>query len=144
MLLTISSYAFLPQLIVICTLYGISAKNFDLTTPSLGDAATVAGNRYAVISLQLWLRLLNCLSPPLPVLSQSTQPLVSCLWSHLSNSYHANPLFSDSPSSPSASPPPSPTLASLPTTLSTTLLVPPAFSSSPCHSWGSQPHLLLL
>ncbi|MCJ1398628.1 hypothetical protein MMC11_001828 [Xylographa trunciseda] len=46
-------YAFLPQLIVICILYGISAKNFDLTTPSLGDSATVAGNRLSFLSICL-------------------------------------------------------------------------------------------
>ena len=47
------SYAFLPQLIVICILYGISAKNFDLTTPSTGDPRTVAGNRLTFFSLCL-------------------------------------------------------------------------------------------
>ena len=48
-----SSYAFLPQLIVICILYGISAKNFDLTTSSVGDPSTIAGNRLSFLSLCL-------------------------------------------------------------------------------------------
>ena len=48
-----SSYAFLPQLVVICILYGISAKNFDLATSSVGDPSTIAGNRLSFLSLCL-------------------------------------------------------------------------------------------
>ncbi|MCJ1246886.1 hypothetical protein MMC30_004097 [Trapelia coarctata] len=46
-------YAWLPQLIVICILYGVSGKNFDLTTPSIGDPRTVIGNRISFLSLCL-------------------------------------------------------------------------------------------
>lgn len=38
-------FAFLPQLIVICILFGVSSAKFDLSSTSLGDARTVAGNR---------------------------------------------------------------------------------------------------
>ena len=38
---------------VIIILYAISAKNFDLTTPSVGDLRTVAGNRLSFLSLCL-------------------------------------------------------------------------------------------
>lgn len=41
-------FAFIPQLIVISILYGVSAKNFDLTTASIGDSRTVIGSRYCV------------------------------------------------------------------------------------------------
>ena len=46
-------FAFLPQVIVIGILYGVAAKNVDLTTPSNGDAATIAGNRLSFFSLCL-------------------------------------------------------------------------------------------
>ncbi|RMD42566.1 hypothetical protein DV735_g2548, partial [Chaetothyriales sp. CBS 134920] len=46
-------YAFLPQLIVFSILYGVAAKQFDLHTPSVGDSATVAGNRLSFFSLCL-------------------------------------------------------------------------------------------
>ncbi|KAJ5629015.1 Nucleoside transporter [Penicillium lividum] len=36
-------YAFLPQLIVFCILFGVSSAKFDLSTVSSGDARTVAG-----------------------------------------------------------------------------------------------------
>ena len=38
-------YAFIPQIIVFSILFGISAKHYDLTTPSAGDPRTVAGDR---------------------------------------------------------------------------------------------------
>lgn len=38
-------FAFLPQLIVICILFGVSSTKFDLSTVSVGDERTVAGNR---------------------------------------------------------------------------------------------------
>lgn len=44
-------YAWLPQLIVISILYGVSARYFDLATPSQGDTRTVAGNRLSFFSL---------------------------------------------------------------------------------------------
>ena len=40
-----SRYAFVPQIIAISILYGVSASHFDLETPSEGDARTVAGDR---------------------------------------------------------------------------------------------------
>lgn len=46
-------FAFLPQLIVASTLFGVAAKNFDLSAPSVGDIATVAGNRLSFFSLCL-------------------------------------------------------------------------------------------
>lgn len=45
------SYAFIPQLIALCILYGVSASKYDLTTPSEGDARTVAGDRYVTAVL---------------------------------------------------------------------------------------------
>ena len=44
-------YAFIPQLIVLSILYGVSAKRFDLTSPSQGDPRTIAGNRLSFFSL---------------------------------------------------------------------------------------------
>ena len=38
-------YAFIPQLVAISILYGVSASKYDLGTPSEGDPRTVAGNR---------------------------------------------------------------------------------------------------
>lgn len=38
-------FAFLPQLIVVCILFGVSSAKFDLSSASLGDSRTVAGNR---------------------------------------------------------------------------------------------------
>lgn len=38
-------FAFLPQVIVVCILFGVASAKFDLSTVSLGDARTVAGNR---------------------------------------------------------------------------------------------------
>jgi NCS1 nucleoside transporter family len=46
-------YAFLPQLIAVLILYGIAGKNFDLTTPSVGDPTTVIGNRITWFSICL-------------------------------------------------------------------------------------------
>ncbi|RMZ78293.1 hypothetical protein DV737_g3949, partial [Chaetothyriales sp. CBS 132003] len=46
-------YAFIPQLIVFSILYGVAAKKFDLQTPSVGDKATVTGNRLSFFSLCL-------------------------------------------------------------------------------------------
>lgn len=51
-LLTIQSFAFLPQLIVVCILYGTSAKKYDLSAPSQGDPRTIAGNRCVEIFLE--------------------------------------------------------------------------------------------
>ena len=44
-------YAWFPQLIAICILYGVSASKFDLTTPTEGDARTKVGNRLSFFSL---------------------------------------------------------------------------------------------
>jgi purine-cytosine permease-like protein len=46
-------FAFLPQVIVCSILFGVAAKHFDLTTPSVGDKATIAGNRLSFFSLCL-------------------------------------------------------------------------------------------
>ena len=46
-------FAFIPQLIVFSILYGVAAKKFDLTTPSVGDSMTVIGNRLSFFSLCL-------------------------------------------------------------------------------------------
>jgi purine-cytosine permease-like protein len=48
-----SSYAFLPQVIVVCILYGVSAKKYNLETPSVGDSLTIAGNRLSFFSICL-------------------------------------------------------------------------------------------
>ncbi|GAM38263.1 hypothetical protein TCE0_033f08849 [Talaromyces pinophilus] len=46
-------YAFLPQVVVVCILYGVSAKKYDLVTPSVGDSLTIAGNRLSFFSICL-------------------------------------------------------------------------------------------
>ncbi|KAI9928871.1 hypothetical protein ASPWEDRAFT_36686 [Aspergillus wentii DTO 134E9] len=46
-------FAFFPQLIVVCILYGVSSEKFDLSTPSTGDARTLAGNRLSFFSICL-------------------------------------------------------------------------------------------
>lgn len=46
-------YAWLPQVITISILYGVSASQYDLTTPSAGDPRTVIGNRLSFLSLCL-------------------------------------------------------------------------------------------
>lgn len=48
---TYERYAFIPQVIVVSILYGVSASNFDLQTPSAGDSRTVIGNRISFFSL---------------------------------------------------------------------------------------------
>ena len=44
-------YAWLPQLIAISILYGVSASQFDLATPTAGDPRTRVGNRLSFFSL---------------------------------------------------------------------------------------------
>jgi len=44
-------YAWLPQLIAVSILYGVSASQYDLSTPSSGDPRTIAGNRLSFFSL---------------------------------------------------------------------------------------------
>lgn len=44
-------YAWLPQLIAISILYGVSASQFDLATPTSGDPRTRVGNRLSFFSL---------------------------------------------------------------------------------------------
>lgn len=46
-------YAWLPSLIAFSVLYGVSASNYDLSTPSMGDPRTIAGNRLSFFSLCL-------------------------------------------------------------------------------------------
>lgn len=46
-------YAWLPQLIAVSILYGVSASHFDLATPSMGDPRTITGNRLSFFSLCL-------------------------------------------------------------------------------------------
>ena len=48
---TYMRYAWLPQLIAVSILYGVSASQYDLQTPSMGDARTVIGNRISFFSL---------------------------------------------------------------------------------------------
>ena len=48
---TYERYAFIPQVVAVSILYGVSAKNFDLETPSTGDPRTVIGNRISFFSL---------------------------------------------------------------------------------------------
>ncbi|KAL8692867.1 MAG: hypothetical protein Q9218_002190 [Villophora microphyllina] len=50
---TYQRYAFIPQLIAYSILYGVSSHNYDLTTPSQGDARTVIGSRISFLSLTL-------------------------------------------------------------------------------------------
>ena len=44
-------YAWLPQLIAISILYGVSSSQYDLSTPSQGDSRTITGNRLSFFSL---------------------------------------------------------------------------------------------
>ncbi|KAL5343318.1 permease for cytosine/purines, uracil, thiamine, allantoin-domain-containing protein [Aspergillus crustosus] len=44
-------FAFLPQVIVVSILFGVSSTRFDLSTPSHGDTRTVIGNRLSFFSL---------------------------------------------------------------------------------------------
>ncbi|KAH8700353.1 putative nucleoside transporter [Talaromyces proteolyticus] len=46
-------FAFLPQLVVICILFGVSANKYDLAAPSAGDSSTIAGNRLSFFSICL-------------------------------------------------------------------------------------------
>ncbi|MCJ1365721.1 hypothetical protein MMC16_004846 [Acarospora aff. strigata] len=46
-------FAFVPQVIVLSILFGVSASNYDLSTPSHGDPRTIAGNRLSFFSLCL-------------------------------------------------------------------------------------------
>ena len=46
-------FAFIPQIIVFSILFGISAKHYDLTTPSAGDLRTVTGDRLSFFSICL-------------------------------------------------------------------------------------------
>lgn len=47
----IISYAFLPQIVVWSILLGVSASNYDLSSPSMGDARTIIGNRYSALNI---------------------------------------------------------------------------------------------
>ncbi|KAL2803195.1 permease for cytosine/purines, uracil, thiamine, allantoin-domain-containing protein [Aspergillus granulosus] len=44
-------FAFLPQVIVVSILFGVSSSKFDLSTPSHGDSRTIIGNRLSFFSL---------------------------------------------------------------------------------------------
>jgi purine-cytosine permease-like protein len=46
-------YAFIPQIVVCSILFGVSAKHYDLQTPSAGDPRTVAGDRLSFFSICL-------------------------------------------------------------------------------------------
>ena len=48
---TYMRYAWLPQLIALSILYGVSASQFDLATPTAGDPRTRVGNRLSFFSL---------------------------------------------------------------------------------------------
>ncbi|KAL2868027.1 purine-cytosine permease family protein [Aspergillus lucknowensis] len=44
-------FAFLPQIVALSILFGVSSSKFDLSTPSDGDTRTVIGNRLSFFSL---------------------------------------------------------------------------------------------
>ncbi|KAJ9502721.1 Vitamin B6 transporter [Exophiala xenobiotica] len=44
-------FAWLPQLIVYSILFGVSAKHFDLSSPSVGDSRSLVGNRLSFFSI---------------------------------------------------------------------------------------------
>ncbi|KAL2819362.1 permease for cytosine/purines, uracil, thiamine, allantoin-domain-containing protein [Aspergillus cavernicola] len=44
-------FAFLPQVIAVSILFGVSCTKFDLSTPSQGDTRTIIGNRLSFFSL---------------------------------------------------------------------------------------------
>ncbi|KAI9367603.1 nucleoside transporter [Aspergillus egyptiacus] len=44
-------FAFLPQVVVVSILFGVSSTKFDLSTPSHGDTRTIIGNRISFFSL---------------------------------------------------------------------------------------------
>lgn len=46
-------YAWFPQVIALAILYGVSSKDWDITSPSTGSTATLAGNRLSFFSLCL-------------------------------------------------------------------------------------------
>lgn len=46
-------FAWIPQLIVLCILYGVSARYYDLSYASVGDPLTVTGNRLSFFSICL-------------------------------------------------------------------------------------------
>jgi purine-cytosine permease-like protein len=46
-------FAFFPQLIVFSILFGVAGKHINLSSPSVGDTRTVAGNRLSFFSLCL-------------------------------------------------------------------------------------------
>ncbi|KAJ5174925.1 uncharacterized protein N7482_000802 [Penicillium canariense] len=46
-------FAFLPQLIVVCMLFGVSSTKFDVSAASQGDPRTLAGNRLSFFSICL-------------------------------------------------------------------------------------------
>jgi len=50
---TYMRYAWLPQLIAVSILFGVSASQFDLQKPSSGDPRTITGNRISFFSLCL-------------------------------------------------------------------------------------------
>jgi purine-cytosine permease-like protein len=46
-------YAWLPQLIVLCILAGVAGPDFNISSVSEGDPATLAGNRLSFFGLNL-------------------------------------------------------------------------------------------
>lgn len=48
---TYQRYAFLPQIVAVSILYGVSASHYDLNAPSTGDSQTIIGNRISFFSL---------------------------------------------------------------------------------------------
>lgn len=47
-------FAWIPQLLVLFVLIGCAGPNFDVSTVSVGDAATVAANRLSFLSMCLY------------------------------------------------------------------------------------------
>lgn len=46
-------YAFIPQIVVLCILYGFAGRDFDTSTPSAGNASTVIASRLSFFSICL-------------------------------------------------------------------------------------------
>ena len=57
-----SRYAFVPAVIAFSIAYGVSSKNFDLSTPSEGNTETVIGNRYGFFHFYLYFESLEMYS----------------------------------------------------------------------------------
>ena len=120
-----SRYAFVPQIIAISVLYGVSASHFDLETPSEGDPRTVAGDRQVIISSLHSCSELLLLHTHVGINSQPQRQYIRLI---LPLDPHKLTLATptDFPFSPAASPQQSHTPAAPPTPSSTTQHTPHA------------------